>query len=705
MPVTDTSAARAELGRILASSVFVNSPRMSRFLRFVVETTLDGNGASIKEYVIALEVFEKAEDYDPQADSTVRTEASKLRSRLARYYETEGREDSVIIAVPKGSYVPKFEDRNHGAPVTSPEVSAPVTPQSTFPWLKASAILAGVALVIAGVTIWRSSSSPLPGPRLVPLTSYPEVEEQPSLSPDGSQVAFRWKGDIYVKSVSAEAVVQVTKDPAVDSWPAWSPDGSQIAFVRNGEVFLVSPLGGPDRKVAESSGRVAWMPDGLALLVLQKASAFGAQSVFRVSLATGQSQRLTFPKDTSFIGDVGMAVSPDGQTIAFCRTQIEGCDLFLMPTAGGEARRLTSDHKGILGFAWTADGREIVFASNRQGRFQLWRVAARPVDSAGLYASPALVEGAGDDARNPSISLTSKLAYEWYSRNFDIQRAEIIGAEGTATHHLGRPMPLIASTQLDATPSWSPDGKKIAFKSNRSGTQELWVCDADGSNPLKLTSFAGPSVIFPRWSPDGQRLIFGALTGPGGNFESYIIGARAGAPERIRAAGHRSMAHPVFSHDGRWIYFIPGAQDGAVEAFKMPAEGGEALQITRHGAFRPEESPDGKLLYYGKYGTSGLWSTPVPGGEERQVLDSITGMNWTVASEGIYYFDFAGEPGAPKLVRFYSFKTGKTSQVGTVEATVSIDYSGISVSPDGRWLLYSYIANISSDLMMVDHFR
>ena len=111
----------------------------------------------------------------------------------------------------------------------------------------------------------------------------------------------------------------------------------------------------------------------------------------------------------------------------------------------------------------------------------------------------------------------------------------------------------------------------------------------------------------------------------------------------------------------------------------MPAEGGQALQITRQGAWRREESPDRKLLYYGKYGKHGLWTTSVFGGEERQVLDSITETNWTVAREGIYYFDFGVNPDARKLLKFYSFKTGKTNRVGTVEATVSPDYSGISV--------------------------
>src|SRR5258706_4934437 len=102
----DQSAYRAQLKKILSSAVFLHSPRMSRFLQFVVDTTLDGNGERIKEYVIAIEVFEKPKDYDPQTDSTVRTEASKLRSRLSRYYETEGREDTVVISIPTASYVP-----------------------------------------------------------------------------------------------------------------------------------------------------------------------------------------------------------------------------------------------------------------------------------------------------------------------------------------------------------------------------------------------------------------------------------------------------------------------------------------------------------------------------------------------------------------------------------------------------------------------
>jgi Tol biopolymer transport system component len=649
MQALDTGKVREELEKILASPVFAHSPRMSRFLKFVVEQTLEGKGREIKEYVVGIEVFDKPGDYDPKTDSTVRTEATKLRSRLNRYYETAGREDKVVISVPKGTYAAAFEDRRNGL---SGE------PRRRR-WLLAGAGAAGLAViaVAAGLT-WRPSHSSAPVARVIPLTSYPDLEEHPALSPDGSQVAFRWKGDIYVKQVNGEGLSQITRDPAVDHWPSWSPDGSRIAFVRNGVVFIVPALGGSERKVAESHGRVVWTPDGLAVLVIMPTSPY-AKSIFLVSLATGEKRQLTSPYDRS-PGDVDMAVSPDGRKLAFCR-QTARRDLYVSPMAGGEAHRLTKDNRGMLGLAWTPDGREIVFSSDRDGWFRLWRVPAVSAPTAEGFSAPRPVEGAGDDARYPSIAADSKgeparMVYERHARDMDIRRAELVGREGTPRHHLQPSTPLIVSTRLDATPAWSPDGTRIVFKSDRSGAEEVWVCDADGSNPIRLTSFSGPAVTYPRWSPDGTRLVFSAFTGPNGNFESYMINATGGTPQKISRPGGLSMAHPVFSHDGRWLYFIPGPMEDSVEVWRIPASGGEAVKITRRGGFRPEESPDGKLVYYGKNGEHGLWSTPVEGGSERALPVSVTQMHWTVTSKGIYYFEFPANPSAPKLVKFYSFQ-------------------------------------------------
>ena len=103
--------------------------------------------------------------------------------------------------------------------------------------------------------------------------------------------------------------------------------------------------------------------------------------------------------------------------------------------------------------------------------------------------------------------------YQQYKRNFDIRRAAITGERYTGAH----PPVLLAAYRLDRAdyaPAFSPDGKKIAFVSDRSGAREWWICEMDGTNPVRLTSFAGADVILPRWSPDGQRLLFSALTGP-----------------------------------------------------------------------------------------------------------------------------------------------------------------------------------------------
>ena len=101
-------AVRAELASVLSSGIFSSATRSSRFLHYVVEATLAGNRDSIKESVLGSEVFDRVRDFDPRIDAIVRVEATKLRSRLAEYYEGEGAEATVVIDIPKGTYVPRF---------------------------------------------------------------------------------------------------------------------------------------------------------------------------------------------------------------------------------------------------------------------------------------------------------------------------------------------------------------------------------------------------------------------------------------------------------------------------------------------------------------------------------------------------------------------------------------------------------------------
>src|SRR5262249_24448850 len=142
-------------------------------------------------------------------------------------------------------------------------------------------------LAVAGVWLMRPRTEvSAPSPTVMPLTTMAGFERQPAFSPDGNQVAYVWNGekqdsqDIYVQVIGSGLPLRLTTDPAPDYYPAWSPDGRQIAFSRADSVYLISPLGGPERKladvpsVADVPGGVAssmsWSPDGKWLAVAQR---------------------------------------------------------------------------------------------------------------------------------------------------------------------------------------------------------------------------------------------------------------------------------------------------------------------------------------------------------------------------------------------------------------------------------------------------
>jgi WD40-like Beta Propeller Repeat len=264
--LTDT-AVRAQLERTLASDVFSRSQQLRRFLSFVVEQTLSDQGQTLKESVLAHELYGKGTDFDGGTDAVVRVDARRLRDKLREYYED--RSDPVIISLPKGSYVPVFESNstsaaqaNHAAVLTpSPERRPVIHP-------RLAAMLAGalaLTVVVSAVIAWRSRHKSTDAPiQLLPLVSYPGVEGAPALSPDGSMVAFSWSGsdgdgprDIYIKAVGSEALRRLTETSSSEVSPAWSPDGHSIAFVRGGDSILtISQLGGAEQRISASGNYV-----------------------------------------------------------------------------------------------------------------------------------------------------------------------------------------------------------------------------------------------------------------------------------------------------------------------------------------------------------------------------------------------------------------------------------------------------------------
>ncbi len=568
-------------------------------------------------------------------------------------------------------------------------------PRRNVPWrivVSSAAVLAGIAVFLA----WFAARQPRPAgtpPKVVPLTTYPGSEFQPSFSPDGSAVAFVWDGeaqnnrDIYAKTIGEEKPLRLTDHPADDCCPAWSPDGRFVAFarrrqgggcggttLRNAEILVIPPLGGPERKLSEELRgpaplpHLAWSPDGQWLVFPHGHSRDEPASLYMVSIKTGKKRRLTYPSAQS-LGDGGPSFSPDGRTLVFSRRMFEtgGHGLYALALSErlepvGEPLLLYSTrfHK-CYSPVFTPDGRSIVFA-----------LAAVAEVGAGLHRMPASGRHSPErlafalEADFAAISRSAnRLSFSRESR----RELNILRLRLSPTGAVEEKIKMISSTRLDGVPQYSPDGRRIVFTSTRSGSPQVWVCDSNGENLMQLTSagWAG----YPRWSPDGRHILF--VDTREGQFDVYVVSAQGGPARRLTHDPATDGA-ANWSNDGRWIYFV-STRTGSMEVWKMPAGGGKARQITRHGGFAAVESPHGRFLYFSKEtGVTSLRRIPVEGGEEIQVLKDVEYLSFDVRNEGIYFISPPDGNGT-RLIRFLSFESGEVRDI----AETGMPGEGISV--------------------------
>jgi Tol biopolymer transport system component len=283
--------------------------------------------------------------------------------------------------------------------------------------------------------------------------------------------------------------------------------------------------------------------------------------------------------------------------------------------------------------------------------------------------------------------------YARWTWDQDIWRTEIIRKGKT-----GPAVKLIASTRREVQPQYSPDGSKIVFASDRSGPHEIWMCNGDGSNPVQLTSLE-PQSGSPRWFPDSRRIVFDS--DKEGTIDIYLMEIATRVPRRL-TNGQADNGEPSVSHDGKWIYFA-SRRTGNWEIWRMPAEGGEAVQLTHHGGEWPSESLDGSVVYYlrGQY----VWQVPVAGGEEMRVVGPIYGYTFALTTEGIYFLESGPRVGLGSrgnALKFFRLATRTSERIAEIGLRPD---DGLSVSSDGRYALIPMVDPFVCDLMLVENFR
>lgn len=570
-------------------------------------------------------------------------------------------------------------------------------------WMTA---ILGLAL-FCGLAAWAlyrpSSDAQLERIEVVPLLGLRGMQATPAFSPDGSLVAFRqsdgMRQGIFAAVVGGAKSVQITADPG-DCCPTWSSDGRQLAFIRYSEkdasIFTIPALGGSERRVyrgpASMRAGLSWSPDSDSLVFSETDPADSTRSdVSLLSLSDSSTRALTSPPAGWL--DHEPAFSPDGAQVAFIRSTIAGVsnDVFVMAATGGRAKRLTFDNRPIMGPpAWTPDSREIIFSSDRGVATGLWRVSA-------TGCTPRPVAGPVGEATWPSIPAKGDtLVYEQGQSKFNIWRLDLKDTK----QHARPPSALISEKGDKMRPELSPDGTKIAFESNRLGFWDIWTCDLASHNCDQVTNLHGTAGRA-RWSPNGRYIAFEFH--PKERSEIYVAEVPGGVPHLVPSIAGADNLSPSWSRDGKWLYFASKRGAEPFQIWKIPAQGGIANRITTNGGISPVESPDGHFLYYSKYEQGGIWRIPLQGGQETEVVRGIAGEgwpNWGVSANGIYFLRFGKFPLV--TIDFYDFETGKTLPIWTLEKEPGW---GLSLSHDGKSIVYVQNEFLESNIMLVKNFR
>jgi len=608
-----------------------------------------------------------------------------------------------------------YEDSASGALRGAAPTAVPPRSSGGRTAIAIGGLVLAAAVALVAIQMWRSRATVKPSAAFfpVPLTALAGIEIFPTFSPDGSQIAFTWLpngpplADVYVQVIGKTGTpFRLTNDDGVHTFPSWSPDGKSIALWHSpvgsspwvpsdARLVIVSPLGGAERTVLEWNGtvqRIDWSPDGQWLAV----TPVGVRSsrdkgITLVSPTTGA--RIEWASiDASYAGSAEPVFSPDGRRIAFTRERGDLVTDVYLATVGQDGRPvgrptlLSEAGKNARSPLWTADGEQLLLLDgNETSNGGVVRVR---IDGGGPAERIVGLEHA------TSLALSAdgtRLAISRGGTDTDIWRVDLRDSAKTER--------VVHSTLHEDGAEYSPDGNRIVFSSNRTGPREIWVSDTTGENALALTQFGGPIPGSAHWSLDGREIVFDGR--PAGNSDIFVVPA-AGGPVRQLTSDPSEDARPAWSHDGQWIYFSSD-RSGRAEIWRMTPDGRDATQVTKEGGLLSVPSRNGEWLYY-------ITGSAVPAPNIRRIRPDGSGDSvavtdrvfaFTVTASGLWFLvdDNPGDLGV--VLRVLRFADNAIRDVSRIDFLTS----GLSVSPDDRYVLVSRPDLSGSDLLLVNNFR
>lgn len=512
-------------------------------------------------------------------------------------------------------------------------------------------LLATIAIVVA--VQWRPAASPsvAAGWRasdVRAITSDPGPERRPRVSPDGTRVVYSQLDPatgferLLVRGVDQSSAVHITPRAfAHEEGPVWSPDGTRIAFERLADkseactMYSVPSMGGAETEIGPCGNFLLnyydWTPDGTGLITVdQQAAAAGAGlPLALLDLSTGKKNAFAYQRVASD-QDLDPHYSPDGRWIAFRRGMPPHSDLFVMSASGGTARQITHLDARIAGHAWTPDSSALIFAANLDGALALYSINLDGAKPEPLGVRPAAFP---DVARHGTT-----VVYE--VPRTKTQLATVTLSAQTDPAQLQLPQLLARSTGSDTAPTYSPDGRQIAFVSDRNGSQQIWLyAPEESAEPYALTDFRGAIVSNPQWRADGKQLLVTARTGGNSNLVQIDVATRR---HQVVAASQISLVSGAYGPEADSYLLIrrtPQAHSELIVLQHADSAAETVLPLAAAAAHVELDRAAG-MVYYTKYDDLGVFRRPLASGAEKLVTRNVTSTTmdgWRVIDSRVWY--------------------------------------------------------------------
>jgi Tol biopolymer transport system component len=549
---------------------------------------------------------------------------------------------------------------------------------------------------------------------ITPVTTGAGLEQWPAWFPDGRRLVYSAEANGYlhlVERVLETGAERPLTDGARDDIQATvARGGAQVAFVRSnqpggrlqpsdvlgwygegGDIWALDPATGGETLLVRDAFNPAYSPDGTRLAF--DAEFAGPRRIWTTDARGRNPQQLTTDSSEAAV-HTSPAWSPDGSRLAFRLVENTKSDIAVVDLETRRVVRITDDNVTDLDPEWSATGDALYYCSSGGGGLNLWRV---PIAPGGGAAGPAeqLTTGAGNDLQPAVAPVSGRVAFTILAINSDLWRLPVSPTTGQPS---GEPRALVATTREDSRGAWSPDGRLVAFNSDRLGDMNIWVHDVATGADRQLTR--GPGGDYqPSWSPDGSRIAF--FSARAGTNDIWTVDVATGTLTALTNSPAMET-NPFFSPDGGRLAYHSD-RTGRLEVWVVEADGSGARQVTTVGAggHFMRWSDDGRFVLFrsGNFtGEQPLLRVDVASGAVEPAFRG--GSHMSFSPDRSLVLDVTGH----KVLWVYPTGGAAVRRVFEfADPDSRIDYP--VWSPDGRWVLFDRGTPRGGDVWVMEESR